>query len=141
VSTQTLPSPAAVDWLLRLTGDFAAPGGTYYLQCPDRETAVRRQAWWRGYRRDVVAVVVRADDRMRAVAAACPPLSARQRQVLGVVRGCIAVSGRAPSLRRIAQECGLSSASTAKHHVDRLVVLGLLERGPGSLALVVAGAA
>jgi SOS regulatory protein LexA len=59
------------------------------------------------------------------------PLSARQTQILEVVRASIAKTGYPPSVREIGQLVGLASPSTVKHHLDALEKRGLLQRSPG----------
>ncbi|MSS83601.1 transcriptional repressor LexA [Actinomycetaceae bacterium WB03_NA08] len=59
------------------------------------------------------------------------PLSARQAQILDVVRESIANTGYPPSVREIGKKVGLASPSTVKHHLDALEKLGLLQRSPG----------
>lgn len=59
------------------------------------------------------------------------PLSARQAQILDVVRESIEKTGYPPSVREIGQLVGLASPSTVKHHLDALERRGLLSRSPG----------
>ncbi len=58
-------------------------------------------------------------------------LTARQRQILSVVRDNIALHGYPPSVREIGELVGLASPSTVKHHLDTLEKHGLLQRAAG----------
>lgn len=59
-------------------------------------------------------------------------LSPVQRRTLAFVRDYLSEQGSAPSLRQIADAIGVSSASTAHFHLERLALKGFIERGPGS---------
>ncbi|MCI1641252.1 MAG: transcriptional repressor LexA [Actinomyces sp.] len=60
-----------------------------------------------------------------------PPLSARQQQILELVRASVGEHGYPPSVREIANAVGLASPSTVKHHLDSLEKAGYLQRVPG----------
>jgi repressor LexA len=57
-------------------------------------------------------------------------LTKRQREVLEALRRLHDQHGFAPSLREVASEVGLASASSVHHHVVRLEEHGLIERRP-----------
>lgn len=57
------------------------------------------------------------------------PVTDRQREVLGFIRGYIAEHGYAPSTQNIAEHFRLSK-NAAVCHVDRLIEKGLLRRDP-----------
>jgi repressor LexA len=58
-------------------------------------------------------------------------LTQRQRDVLEALRRLHDEHGFAPSLREVAGEVGLASASSVHPHVVRLEERGLIERRPG----------
>jgi repressor LexA len=58
-------------------------------------------------------------------------LTQRQREVLEALRRLHDQHGFAPSLREVASEVGLASASSVHHHVVKLTERGLIERRPG----------
>lgn len=60
-----------------------------------------------------------------------PKLTARQRQILEVVREAIARQGYPPSLREIGRAVNLTSPSTVKHHLDSLQEAGYIQRDAG----------
>lgn len=60
-----------------------------------------------------------------------PALTARQKQIIDVVRQSIVDNGYPPSVREIGKAVGLASPSTVKHHLDALEKMGLLQRDPG----------
>ena len=57
-------------------------------------------------------------------------LSERQRHILEVVRAGVTENGYPPSVREIADQVGLASPSTVKHHLDALEKAGLVQRQP-----------
>jgi repressor LexA len=57
-------------------------------------------------------------------------LTRRQREVLEALRRLHDQHGFAPSLREVASEVGLASASSVHPHVVRLEEYGLIERRP-----------
>jgi repressor LexA len=57
-------------------------------------------------------------------------LTARQREVLAALRRLHDQHGFAPSLREVASEVGLASASSVHPHVVKLTERGLIERRP-----------
>lgn len=58
-------------------------------------------------------------------------LTGRQREVLDALRRLHQRDGFAPSLREVAAEVGLASASSVHAHVVTLADRGLVERRPG----------
>jgi repressor LexA len=58
-------------------------------------------------------------------------MTARQRAVLEALRRLHDEHGFAPSLREVASEVGLASASSVHHHLRRLEARGLVERRAG----------
>ena len=56
-------------------------------------------------------------------------LSPRQRRIVAVIEESVQLNGYSPTLREIADATGLASASSVKHHVDRLEEMGYLTRG------------
>jgi repressor LexA len=56
-------------------------------------------------------------------------LSPRQRRIVAVIEESVQLNGYSPTLREIADAAGLASASSVKHHVDRLEEMGYLTRG------------
>lgn len=58
-------------------------------------------------------------------------LTARQRQILEVVRQAVARQGYPPSLREIGKAVNLTSPSTVKHHLDSLEEAGYIQRDAG----------
>jgi repressor LexA len=58
-------------------------------------------------------------------------MTARQREVLDALRRLHDQHGFAPSLREVASEVGLASASSVHHHLRRLEARGLVERRAG----------
>jgi repressor LexA len=58
-------------------------------------------------------------------------LTQRQREVLEALRRLHEQHGFAPSLREVASEVGLASASSVHAHVVKLSERGLVERRPG----------
>jgi repressor LexA len=58
-------------------------------------------------------------------------LTRRQREVLDALRRLHERDGFAPSLREVASEVGLRSASSVHGHVVTLAERGLIERRPG----------
>lgn len=54
----------------------------------------------------------------------------RQVRILRFIAQYVSVNRIAPSVREIGAECAISSTSVVKHHLVRLVELGLLERRP-----------
>jgi repressor LexA len=58
-------------------------------------------------------------------------MTARQRAVLEALRRLHDQHGFAPSLREVASEVGLASASSGYHHPRRLDARGLVERRAG----------
>ena len=59
-----------------------------------------------------------------------PPLTARQQAVMDYIKQSIEQRGYAPAMREIAAKVKLSSASSVKHHLDKLEHLGYLRRDP-----------
>ncbi len=59
-----------------------------------------------------------------------PPLTANQQRVLACIRSHMDRHGRAPTLREISENLGLSSHSSAQDYVEALVRKGALERLP-----------
>lgn len=53
-----------------------------------------------------------------------------QRSVLDAIGLLHALNGHAPSLKDIAEVCGLKSTACVKHHVDNLVEAGWITRDP-----------
>lgn len=58
-------------------------------------------------------------------------ITARQLQILQVVKDEVDAHGFPPSVREIADRVGLASPSTVKHHLDALQRAGYLQRVPG----------
>lgn len=58
-------------------------------------------------------------------------LSRRRREILDTIRESIRERGYPPSVREIAQNVGLASPSTVKHHIDALEEAGFIRRLPG----------
>lgn len=58
-------------------------------------------------------------------------LKPRSREILEVICRGITYNGYPPSVREIADQVGLSSPSTVKHHLDLLVNRGFLRRSQG----------
>jgi repressor LexA len=64
------------------------------------------------------------------------PISAKQREILDVLRESLRVRGYPPTVREICALVGLSSTSSVAHHLDVLEARGLLRRdGGGSRAV------
>jgi repressor LexA len=64
------------------------------------------------------------------------PISAKQRQILDVLRESVRVRGYPPTVREICALVGLSSTSSVAHHLDVLERRGLVRRdGSGSRAV------
>lgn len=61
-----------------------------------------------------------------------PALSARQRAVLDFIAEFVAANHFPPTVREIAAAVGLSSPSSAAHHVRTLTAAGHLTHVPGS---------
>jgi len=59
------------------------------------------------------------------------PLSDRQREVLDFIGQYIRAQGFSPSYQEILTATGLTSLSTAAHHVRTLTAYGYLNRAPG----------
>ncbi|MFI6162988.1 transcriptional repressor LexA [Micromonospora haikouensis] len=68
-------------------------------------------------------------------APAVPPdpvsLTARQRQILDVIRGWVQRHGYPPTVREIGAAVGLGSPSSVAHHLKTLTHHGLIRRAPG----------
>ncbi len=67
-----------------------------------------------------------------------PLLTRRQQDILTFIRGHYAEHGWAPSMREIADGCGLASLSSVTHQLGQLERAGWISRAPNrSRALVV----
>ena len=55
-------------------------------------------------------------------------LTARQRDILDFIEGCVVADGVAPTLQEISTKFGFSSTASAQKHVNLLVSKGFLER-------------
>lgn len=62
-------------------------------------------------------------------------LSARQRQVLDLIRQALATRGYPPSLRELAAALGARQHCSARRHVIALVAKGYLARDAGARSL------
>lgn len=60
-----------------------------------------------------------------------PLLTARQRRILAVIRDHYTQRGYCPSVRDIAEQCGLRSPSAVVYQLQRLVEMGWIRRAPG----------
>ncbi|WP_431895980.1 transcriptional repressor LexA [Micromonospora haikouensis] len=58
-------------------------------------------------------------------------LTARQRQILDVIRGWVQRHGYPPTVREIGAAVGLGSPSSVAHHLKTLTHQGLIRRAPG----------
>ncbi len=59
-------------------------------------------------------------------------LTARQEQILELIRACIAESGMPPTRSEIAQALGFSSANASEQHLRALAKKGVIELLPGA---------
>lgn len=59
-------------------------------------------------------------------------LTARQEQILELIRACIAESGMPPTRSEISQALGFSSANAAEEHLRALAKKGVIELLPGA---------
>lgn len=57
-------------------------------------------------------------------------LSAKQREILGVIQASVARRGYPPSMREIAEAVGLASLSSVSHQLGQLELSGYLRRDP-----------
>jgi repressor LexA len=73
---------------------------------------------------------VRPEGAVRKGSVAMRELSARQEQILDLIRETVASRGYPPSVREIGEQLGLSSPSTVHSHLSALVKAGYLRRDP-----------
>jgi len=61
----------------------------------------------------------------------CPPITARQREIMRAVEDHVRQHGYGPSLRELAAAVGLRSPDTVAYHLRGLVDRGLVTKAPG----------
>lgn len=71
----------------------------------------------------------------------CPPITARQRQIMHAVAEHVNRHGYGPTLRELAAAVGLRSPDTVAHHLRGLVDRGLVTKAPGKARALGVGCA